>query len=78
MRDMKKLIEQRVADQLVESELDLTPREIVSHTAYFMTEVFDQRKLGTAHGYTPEDALRNQVLQYLKDDMGVDDPREGE
>lgn len=77
MRDMKKLIEQRVADQLVESELDLTPREIASHTAYFMTEVLDQRKLSSRYGYTPEEALRFQVLQYLKDDMGVDDPREG-
>lgn len=78
MTDMKQIVFERVFDQLVEmDEPDLSPQEAAMHTAKFLSEAYDQTKLSSRYGYTPEEALRAQVQEYCRDTFGWADEREG-
>lgn len=78
MSDMKKIVAERVFDQLFEmEELDLTTAEVATHTAKFLSDAYDQTKLSSKYGYTPEEALRFQVEEYCRDTFGWADAREG-
>lgn len=57
-------------------ELDDT--DVDAHTGVFMLAHFDHKKLGGAYGYTPEKALRSQLLEYCREAFDYSDPREGE
>ena len=56
----------------------LSGEEVDYHVAEFLDKHFDRTKLGSAWGYTPQDALRNQMLQYMTDELGWEDKRIGE
>lgn len=78
MNDMLKIVFERVFDQLVEAdEPDLSAKEAAIHTAKFMESHYDQTKLDSRYGYTPEEALRFQVEDYLEDTFGIEDERRG-
>lgn len=78
MSDMMKIVFERVFDRLVEAdEPDLSAKEAAIHTAKFMENHYDQTKLDSRYGYTPEEALKNQVEDYLEDTFGIEDERRG-
>jgi hypothetical protein len=55
----------------------LSGEEVDSHFANFMDNVYDRTRLGSSYGYTPQEALRSQLLEYCREQFGYDDPREG-
>lgn len=78
MSDMMKIVFERVFDQLVEAdEPDLSAKEAAIHTAKFMESHYREDRLGGDWGFTPEEALRFQVEQYVEDTFGIEDERRG-
>lgn len=77
MRDMQKMIAERVTDQIAETDLDLSEVETAHAVVDFMKNHYRQERLGSAWGYTPELALQAQVEQYLEDTFGVEPEARG-
>lgn len=77
MRDMQKMIAERVTDQIAETDPELNVIETARVATDFMEHYFDSRKLGSFYGASPEEALRHQVEQYLEDKFGIEPEARG-
>lgn len=59
-------------------EPQLSDSAVQYHTQSFIDFYYVEGKLGKEYGYSPSNALRNLLLQYMTDECGWEDKRIGE